>query len=69
MGNARLIANLALTAALLLADGAYGSNWPDWARGLLLGLAASITVNYTIRAAALKVTAERERDWQSQDAR
>ena len=50
MFNSKMFASLCLVGALLLTDGAYGADWPDWLRGILLGVLGGLTVSFTAAA-------------------
>jgi hypothetical protein len=59
----RLLAALALIAALLLArDDGLAEGWPDWLTGIAIGLAAVLTIRWTVAAARIRpVPTETER--------
>lgn len=55
------LATLSLLGALLLSSGQYGSDWPEWVRGVALGFLASAAVNFTVGASKAQRQAEQER--------
>lgn len=55
------LAALCLIGALLLSNGSYGSDWPDWVQGVVLGALAVATINFTVGASRTQQQPKRER--------